>query len=160
MLHVIHAPDQACLVAKKPRLSPTQVGRLRDLANRLLNEQFGGNRSKFAPVLGVSQPSLSRFLSENQGIAEPLALKLCEMADVSPDDYGLATAPISRLRPTLGALPSWGEAEATARRLYPHLPDGIWLSARKFSAPDIVAVTPDMILHLAMAAEAAARKAS
>lgn len=42
-------------MALKPRLSPQQIERIRDLAWRPLKEKYGTNRSRMAADLGVSQ---------------------------------------------------------------------------------------------------------
>lgn len=141
-------------MAPKPRLSPQQIDRLRDLAWHLLRERYGTNRSRMAVDLGVSQPSLSRFLSKKQGIAEPLALKLLTLSGTDPEEFGMDPPP-SVVRRTVDANPAWTDIVRAARALYPRQPEWTWTAAGKVTFPDLDALTPDVALHLAMAAELA-----
>lgn len=116
-----------------------------------------------ATDLDVSPATVSRITAAKptQGIAEPLALKLIELAGLDAADFGLGSPASSRRpRSILGARPAWAEAEAVARRLYPHLDESSWEGARHFSTSAGISVTPDVIVHLALAVEASARKAS
>lgn len=141
-------------MAPKPRLSPQQIERLRDLAWRLLKEKYGTNRSRMAADLGVSQPSLSRFLSKKQGIAEPLALKLLVLSGADPEEFDMEP-PASTVRKTIDANPAWTDTVRAARALYPRQPEWTWTAAGRVVFPDLDALTPDVALHLAMAAELA-----
>jgi hypothetical protein len=153
------------LVAKN-RLTKAQNARLREIARGLLNDRYDGVGTKLADALEVSQPTLSRFLSGVHGTTDDLAHRVLSLAGLDGSALGLDAPPDSGRRANclqLSQLPGWESAEAAARRLYRHIPEAAWLEARRLAAPAALALTPDVVAHLALACDAshdASRQAS
>jgi hypothetical protein len=151
MLHVTFPAVHPAGVAPKPRLSPDQIDQLRVVARRVLADRYGSNRSRLAGDLEVSQPSLSRFLSGKQGIAEPLARRLLEIARVPPETLDLE--PPSGVRRTVDADPRWLASVTAAKADHPYLPEWAWVEAGR-AIVALEHLSPSVALHLAMAVAA------
>lgn len=149
------------VVAKKsPRLTKSQNERVRTIARRVLVERYEGHATAMAGEIGVSQPTLSRFVSGQLGTTQDVALRVLELAGVSASEAGLSTDAVPRPH-TLGSLPTWTTVEALAREIYRHVPEHAWVGARRFAAgAPLPHLTPEVILHLALAVAAADRQAS
>lgn len=150
-------PRRILLPVGKNRLTKAQNEKLRSITRALLVERYDSVGTKLAEALDVSQPTLSRFLSGVHGTTDDLAYRILHLAGLDGAALGLDAPPDSGRRPNclpLGQLPGWEAAEQIARRLYRHVPEAAWLEARGLAAASALALTPDVVAHLALACDA------
>jgi hypothetical protein len=90
--------------------SPAQNTRLREMAMKLLEERYKGNRAAFARDLGVSGAALSNFLNGVTGAGTKIASSLAKAHGLSlPEIIGAAMGDTASRRPIYGNLQGWND---------------------------------------------------
>ncbi len=118
-------------VTKSGALKPDQNERVRELAARLLREEFNENQSALARRLGVKPPTISRFMDGGQGTSLELAEAIARLAheDINivlglrrPNETTLdkSTAQVGGRLSLFRYLAGWDEAVARAKKKWKH----------------------------------------
>lgn len=129
-------PDMA--KPKGKSLTPEQNARVREAVRKLV-KRHGGNITRTAEQerLEISQAGLSSFLSERTGAGMQLVTSVARAMQINPfvlinGHDSLPDPP--PMRPVLGNLPGYEEAEAHARTILRTAPEWVWQEARNVSA--------------------------
>lgn len=94
--------------------SVAQNQRLREMAQKLLDERYARNRAAFARDLKVSGAALSNFLNGVTGAGTKLATSLARVQGLSlPEIIGAASGDVGAARPIFGNLDGWDHWAST-----------------------------------------------
>jgi hypothetical protein len=123
--------------------------RVRQAVRELLAEpEHSGNQTKLALKLGISQPSLSTFLSGQKGAGPEMAAAVAKMVGLTFEQLVTGKQGMRRFR----ELDGWAEAEAEARRRYRRIPDYAWRGAGNLMAAEAPQhIDERVVLHFAEA---------
>lgn len=105
--------------------SAAENERIRAAARRLL-EQHDGNQRVLAEALGVTQPTVSNFLSGKNGAGVTLAKKIAVAVGVGLDALVAPPSVKSGEGSRWRALPWWASVIAEAKKLFPKVSDLAW----------------------------------
>ncbi len=107
--------------------------RVRLLLEKIVDEEFDGNRTQAAKALGVSQSYVTELLKASRGVGPTILVSIADRARVSIDELmgrQRFDAPLDSDEPRYSNLPGWHENEPEARRQTGY-PEWVFVRARR-----------------------------